>query len=222
MTISILTLFPELFSGVFDQSIIYRAQKKELVDINLVNIRKFSSDKYKTVDDKPYGGGVGMLLRVDVVHKAISFSLKNYKAKKKGGKIKVILLEPSGKLFTQAKARNLSSSNHLIIVCGHYEGIDHRITNFVDEVISIGQYILTGGEIPAMVIADSVIRLLPGVLKKRQATVEESYSDKNILEAPQYTRPSIYMGLKVPQVLLSGNHQQISRWKRKNSKKITD
>ncbi|MBM3283551.1 tRNA (guanosine(37)-N1)-methyltransferase TrmD [Candidatus Gottesmanbacteria bacterium] len=218
MTITILSLFPEVFEEIFSSSILKRAQKKGLVSIIPRNIRDFSLDKHKTVDDRPYGGGVGMIMRVDVVERAINGSrIKNYKSRLKE---KVVLLDPKGRLFNQPMARKFIKLDHLILVCGHYEGIDARISNFVDETISIGKYILTGGEIPAMVITDAIIRLLPGVLIKKQAIINESFSKSNILEAPQYTRPAIYKNLKVPQVLTSGDHKKISIWHKQQTGKL--
>jgi len=208
MKISILTLFPEMFSGPFNQSIIKRAIEKKLVSIDYINIRDFSSDKYKTVDGRPYGGGVGMLLRVDVVDRAIQ--------KVKSQKSKVILLDAGGTPYTQQTARRLSTFDHLILICGHYEGVDDRIRSMIDEEISIGDYVLTGGEIPAMVITDSIVRLLPGVLVKKDATIHESFTE-NLLEYPQFTQPQKYNGMQVPPVLLSGNHQKINEWRQKEA-----
>jgi tRNA (guanine37-N1)-methyltransferase len=217
VTITILTLFPQVFTDIFSTSILGRAQKKGLVKINLVDIRDFATDKHKSVDDTPYGGGPGMIMRVDIMEKAIAFS----KFKKQSSKIKtkerIILLDPAGKRFNQAKAREYAKLDHLILVCGHYEGVDARISHFVDESVSIGEYVLTGGEIPAMVIADSVIRLIPQVLAKKEATIRESYSVGHLLEAPQYTRPREYKGYKVPAVLTSGNHQKIENWQNRQS-----
>jgi len=215
VTITILTLFPQVFTDIFSSSILNRAQKKGLVKINLVDIRDFATDKHKSVDDAPYGGGPGMIMRVDILEKAIAFSkIKNQKSKIKE---RIILLDPAGKRFNQAKAREYAKLDHLILVCGHYEGVDVRISHFVDESISIGEYVLTGGEIPAMVIADSVIRLIPQVLTKKEATIKESYSVGHLLEAPQYTRPRVYKGYKVPAVLTSGNHQKIENWQDRQS-----
>lgn len=211
MIITILTLFPEVFIPLFQSSIIGRALKKKLVKINIVNIRDFSSDKRRSVDDRLYGGGVGMLLRVDILDKAIT----SVKLKKKNLKEKVILLDPKGKIYTQKDARIISKLDHLILICGHYEGVDARINHFVDESLSIGQYVLSGGEVPAMVIADSVIRLIPNVLRRREAVIQESFSRKNILEYLQYTRPANYKSFKVPEVLLSGNHKKIASWREK-------
>lgn len=205
MTISILTLFPDMFAGPFDYSIVKHAKEKGSITINIVNIREFSTDRYKSVDDHPYGGGVGMVMRVDVINRA----LRTLHGKK-------VLLDPRGTTFTQKKARAFAKLDHLILVCGHYEGVDERVKSLVDETISIGDYILTGGELPAMVIVDSVVRLLPGVLKK-QATSNESFSLSDSLEYPQYTRPEEHKGLRVPTVLLSGDHKRIEEWRKNNS-----
>lgn len=216
MLISILTLFPEIFPDILSSSILGRAQDRKLVKINLVNIRDFGLGKHHTVDDKPYGGGVGMVMRVDVVEQAIS----SVKRKALSGKYKekVILLDPKGKQFNENKARNYSKYDHLILVCGHYEGIDERISHFVDEKVSIGDYVLTGGEIPAMVIADAVTRLIPGVLSKKEATLDESFGKDGYLEAPHYTRPPVFKGHKIPTILLSGNHEKIEDWTKSKRK----
>lgn len=211
MKISILTLFPEMFAGPFNYSIIKNAIKKKFVEINFINIRDFGIGRHKIVDDKPYGGGRGMILRADVLEKAIE------KAKIIGcAKQKVVLLDPAGKTFNQKKAIELSRLSHLIFVCGHYEGIDERVKKFVDEVISIGDFVTTGGEIPTMLIVDSVIRLIKNVLPKNVVD-EESFSNsiggKVYLEHPQYTRPKTFKKLIVPKILLSGNHKAIRKWK---------
>ena len=210
MKIDILTLFPKMFKGPFAESILRRAQDKSLVEINIHNLRKWAKDKRKTVDDRPYGGGVGMILRIDVIDAAIS-KLKTLNSK-------IILLDATGKTFTQQKARELVKLDHLILVAGHYEGVDHRVhEHLVDEVISIGDYVLTGGEIPAMVLTDAVVRLIPGVLEKPEATEFESFTHPSVLEHPQYTRPEVYRRWKVPKVLLSGNHKEIEAWRKKKS-----
>lgn len=222
MTITILTLFPEIFKKVLSASILLRAQKKGLLTIRVVNIRDYATDKHKTVDDKPYGGGVGMLLRVDIVERAIAKSKISAKGRSaSGGKIneKVVLLDPAGELFSQSKAGSYARLDHLMLICGHYEGIDQRIHHFVDERISIGNYILTGGEIPSMVIADAVTRLIPNVLAKKEAVAVESHTGDILKEAPQYTRPEIFKGLKVPSVLLSGDHKRIALWRKKHTLK---
>lgn len=212
MKISILTLFPQMFSGPFDFSIINRAKEKGQVEINLVDIRQFGIGKHKIVDDKPYGGGVGMVLRVDILQKAIEATIDKKIAPEFQ---KIILTSASGETYTQKKAEEYSNLRHLIIICGHYEGVDARILEFVDEEISIGSFVLTGGEIPAIAITDSVVRLLKGVLKD-DATELESFSN-NSLEHPQYTRPENFKGLKVPEILLSGNHAKVKDWKEKES-----
>lgn len=211
--IDILTLFPEMFKGPFDESIIKRAQKKGLVEIKIHNLRKWAKDKHKTVDDRPFGGGVGMVLMVEPIDKALK------ELRKKGSR--VILLTPQGKVFHQKKAKKLAGEKHLIFICGHYEGVDERIReHLVDEEISIGDYVLTGGELPAMVVVDTIVRLVPKVLKKEEAIKNESFASKT-LEYPQYTRPASYQGWKVPAVLLSGNHKKIEEWRKKKALKKT-
>lgn len=213
MKFFILTLFPEMFAGPLDLSIIKRAKETSKIEIHIINIRDFSSDAYKSVDDHPYGGGQGMILRVDVVDRALrSIPIKTYK----------ILLDPAGKTYSQHKAVELSKQEAITLVCGHYEGVDERIRSLVDEELSVGDYILTGGEIPAMVVIDSVARLLTGVLKKLRATTDESFSGLDMrLEYPQYTRPLEYQGIMVPDVLTSGNHKKIDEWRENESKKRT-
>lgn len=209
MKIDIITLFPKMFDGPMNESIMWRAQDKKFIDLNIVDMRQFGIDERKTVDDKPYGGGAGMILRVDVIDNALK-SL-NLKPKTKGTKI--VVLDAGGEKFTQKKAYDYSKLNHLVLICGRYEGIDHRVhENFVDDVISIGDYVLTGGEIPAMVITDAVTRLIPNVIKPESLT-EESHSGFDS-EYPQYTRPEDYNGLKVPEVLLTGNHGEIEKWRK--------
>ncbi len=215
MTISILTLFPEMFSSPFAYSIIKNAIAEKKAKINFVDIRDYGIGRHKSVDDKPYGGGLGMVIRVDVLAKAIESAIDKTLRKDEQ---KIILLDPHGKTFNQKKAKQLSKLKHLILVCGHYEGIDQRIEKFIDEKISIGDFVVTGGEIPAMLVADAVIRLLPEVLKKG-ATDTESFSD--YLEYPQYTRPKDYKKLAVPKVLLSGNHAEINNWRKSQSLRIT-
>ena len=215
MKISILTLFPEMFSGPFDHSIVKNAKEKKLVDVNFVNIRNFGIGRHKIVDDKPYGGGHGMILKVDVLEKAITQTKDNQMDKKTQ---KVVLLSPHGKTFSQKKALEFTKLKHLILVCGHYEGIDERAKKFVDEELSIGDFITTGGEIPAMLVTDAVTRLIKGVLKEG-VTSDESFS--SLLEYPQYTKPNTYKNLTVPSILLSGNHGEIKSWRDKISLKTT-
>ncbi len=194
---------------MFAESLISRAQKQKIAKINIHNLRDWAVDKYKTVDDKPFGGGPGMVMKVDVVDRA----LKNFSGHK-------VLLTPQGKKFNQDLAQKLSQQKNLVLICGHYEGYDERIRSLVDEEISIGDYVLTGGEIPAMVIVDSVVRLLPGVVGKEASLQEESFTAGQ-LEYPQYTRPEEYKGKKVPPVLLSGNHAEIKKWRSEQSKTRT-
>jgi tRNA (guanine37-N1)-methyltransferase len=216
MLIDILTLFPEMFVGPFDESIIRRATDKSLVEIKVHNLRDYATDKHHTVDDRPFSGGPGMVLRVDIIDRAIN-AIKS-EARNSKSETKVILLDAGGEKYTQQKAQALSSIEHLILICGHYEGVDHRVhEHLVDEIISIGDYVLTGGELPAMVLTDSVVRLLPGVLGDDQSTVEESHSIPGYLEYPQYTRPEEYNGWKVPKILLSGDHKKIKDWQSKKA-----
>ena len=207
MKFDVLTLFPEMFEPL-KQSIIKRAAEKKLIDIKLVNIRDFSEDKHNKVDDTPYGGGAGMLMKPDVVDRAYN-SVKSENAK-------VIYLTPQGKTLNQKIVKDLSKREHLILLCGHYEGIDQRVLDkIVDEEISIGDYVLTGGELPAMVLIDSVSRYVDGVLSD-ESTDEESFSN-GLLEYPQYTRPEIFDNVKVPDVLISGHHENIRKWRRERS-----
>lgn len=223
MTITVISLFPEMFTPLLSLSILGRAQKKNFVNIKLVNLRDYATDKHKSVDDTPYGGGVGMILRVDVVDRAISEVLKRSKNLKSWS----ILLDPQGTTYTQKKAKSLTKYEHLILLCGHYEGVDERIRSLFDEEISLGDFILTGGEIPAMAIVDSIVRLLPGVLEKENVTENESFSlrssDSNgsLLEYPHYTKPSEYKGLKVPEILLNGHHKHIEEWRGQQSMERT-
>lgn len=207
MKFDVLTLFPEMFEPL-KQSIIKRAVEKDLININLVNIRDFSEDKHNKVDDTPYGGGAGMLMKPDVVDRAYN-SVKTENAK-------VIYLTPQGKQLNQKIVKELSSSEHLILLCGHYEGIDQRVIDkIVDEEISIGDYVLTGGEIPAMVLIDTISRYVDGVLSN-ESTDEESFTN-GLLEYPQYTRPEVFNEVKVPEVLISGHHENIRKWRKEKS-----
>ena len=199
MKFDVLTLFPDMFKSL-DESVIGKAIEKKLIEINLINIRDFSKDKHKKVDDTPYGGGAGMVMKPDVVYDAY-LSVKDEKAK-------VIYLTPQGNVLNQEKVKQLSKNEHLILLCGHYEGIDQRVLDeIVDEEISIGDYVLTGGELPAMVLIDSVSRYIEGVINE-ESIEEESFST-NLLEYPQYTRPEEFRGRKVPDVLISGHHENI-------------
>ena len=216
MQFDVLTLFPEMFN-ILNESIIGRAKEKGLINVNLINIRDFSKNKHKKVDDTPYGGGAGMVIQPDVVYDAYKSVITN---NEKSEKTRVIYMSPQGKKLDQKKVEELSKQEHLILLCGHYEGIDQRVLDsIVDEEISIGDYVLTGGELPAMVLIDSVSRYVEGVLKDG-STTEESFS-QGLLEYPQYTRPEVFEGQQVPEVLRSGNHQMIDKWRREQSLKRT-
>ncbi|SRR5258706_2815424 len=220
MKITILTLFPEMFRGPFNESIVKRGIEKGLVDIEIKNIRDFGNGAHRVVDDKPYGGGIGMVMKVDVLDNAIeNAKIPNLVTAEQ----KVVLLDPRGEKFQQKTAKDFSKLQHLLIVCGHYEGVDERVRDLVDSTISIGDYITTGGEIPAMLITDSVVRLIDGVLKD-DATKHESFrieKNQTLLEYPQYTTPQEYKGKRVPDILLSGNHKNINEWRYSESVKIT-
>lgn len=213
MKITILSLFPEMFEGVFTSSIIKRAIQKELVSIDIINFRDFSEDKHQRVDDYAFGGGPGMLLSVEPIVKALQ-SIEGYESAWK------VLLTPQGVPFKQAISNHYSTLSHLILICGHYEGFDERVRLFVDQELSIGDYVLTGGEIAAMAIVDSTIRLLPDALGKKESFEQDSFYS-GTLEYPQYTRPQEFMGHKVPDVLISGNHQEIDKWRKEQSLKRT-
>lgn len=217
MRIDIITLFPSMFEGPFGTSMLKKAQDNKLVEINFIDLRQFGLGAHKQVDDTPYGGGDGMVLRADVVIPAIEAAM----SKAKGRKSKVLLLTPQGQTYNQQIARKLSKAEHLILVCGHYEGFDERIRKLADYQISIGGYVLTGGEIPAMAVVDSVVRLIPGVLGGESSAAEESFSQGSTLEYPQYTRPENFRGIKVPDVLLSGHHGAIKKWRQQQAAKRT-
>ncbi len=225
MRFDILTIFPEIFKSYFSYSLMARAQKKRLIKIVAHDLRKYAKDKHKTVDDRPYGGGVGMVMKVDVIFNAlgalkkisnfqfpISKQIPNPKSKITNQRARIILMTPQGKAFNQKIARRLAKYDRLILISGRYEGYDERIRKLVDEEISIGDYILTGGELPVMVVMDAVARLVPGVVGKQESLEEESFS-QNFLEYPQYTRPAEFRGGKVPKVLLSGDHKKIREWR---------
>lgn len=222
MQFDIITLFPEMFTSL-SESILLRAQKKGLIEIKLHQLRDYSEDKHHKVDDTPCGGGKGMVLKVDVVDAAINnVEIRNPKSEKK----RTILLSPRGRTYNQDVAKELTNYDNLILICGHYEGFDERVRDLVDEEISIGDYVLTGGEIPAMAIVDSISRLIPGVLAE-DSPQSESFMEKDgdgnyLLEYPQYTRPIEYKGKKVPEVLTSGNHAEIEKWRKSQMKKKRD
>ncbi|AXE60656.1 tRNA (guanosine(37)-N1)-methyltransferase TrmD [[Mycoplasma] phocae] len=207
MKINILTLFPKYFEAFLNESIIAKAIKLGHIEINIIDFRMFSKDKHGKVDDTVYGGGDGMLLQVEPIDLALQQNPNAYK----------ILLSPQGKVFNQQKAHDLSKYQEITLVCGRYEGFDERVLNFVDEELSIGDYVLTGGEIPAMVIAEAVARLVPGVLRKSSHENESFEGEDGLLDYPQYTKPAVYKGLEVPKVLLSGNHALIKKWREENA-----
>lgn len=220
MKITILTLFPEMFAGPFDHSIVKRAKEKGLIELQFVNIRDFGLGKHKVIDDKPFGGGTGMVMRVDVIDAAIQAAKEPSLSKTEQ---QCFLLDARGKTYNQTMATELSKLKHLMLLCGHYEGVDERVRTLVDGTISIGDFILTGGEIPAMLIVDSVSRLVAGVLKQ-DATTYESFSEHSgqpLLEYPQYTLPREYNGMQVPDILLNGNHKKIDEWKKEQAKEVT-
>lgn len=210
MMFTILTLFPAMFSSPLDESVIRRARDKGLVSFNVVNIRDYAHDIHRTCDDAPYGGGPGMVMKVEPMCAAIEYVAQAY------GRPWVILLSPQGRPFSQAKAVHLARRGHVCLLCGRYEGVDERILSLVDEEISIGDYVLSGGEIPALAVIDAVVRQVPGVLGNDRSNLDESFTG-HILEYPQYTRPDTFMGMDVPSVLLSGNHEEIRKWRRKEA-----
>lgn len=216
MRIDIITIFPKMFSPVLDESIIKRAQTKGKLIIQVHDLRAFTRDKHRKVDDRPFGGGAGMVMCAEPIFNAVETILKKQKQGGRGQK-RIILLSPQGRTFTQSLAGNFVKYKHLILICGHYEGIDDRVREFLaDEEISIGDYILTGGELPAMVLTDAVVRLIPGVLGDRNSLNFESF-EGNVLEYPHYTRPADFRGMRAPEVLLSGDHAKIESWRRELS-----
>jgi len=233
MRIDILTIFPKMFAPILNESIIKRAQAKGKVEIFVHNLRDFSVDKHRKVDDRPFGGGPGMVMRPEPIFRAVEYILRyascvmrhaskgRHKTQDTRHKTQIILLSPQGKRLNQKIAKKLSRCKHLIFICGHYEGVDERVRKrLVNEEISIGDYVLTGGELPAMVVVDCVVRLIPGVLGEKKSLHFESF-EGNLLEYPQYTRPANYKGMRVPPVLFSGNHKKIEEWRKKQAIKIT-
>jgi tRNA (guanine37-N1)-methyltransferase len=217
MKIQIVTLFPEMFEGVLNSSMLWKAQKEKLVEYKLINLRDFGIGPRKQVDDTPYGGGDGMVLRPEPLFAAVEA------AKKNDSDAQVLLMTPRGQAFTQEVAREFASAeSSLIIICGRYEGYDERITSLVDKQVSVGEYVLTGGELPAMIVLDAVTRLIPGVLGGETSAALESFSKEGEIEHPHYTRPEEFRGLKVPEVLLSGNHAEIQKWRAHQSKQIKE
>lgn len=226
MTFHIITIFPRIFDSYFNESILKRAQKNKLINIKIHNLRDWTADKHKTVDDSPFGGGAGMVMKIEPLYKAISSVILEGAKRPIGSranKRKIILLSAKGKTWNQKMAKTHAKLDNIILICGRYEGVDERITKFIDEEISIGDYVLTGGEIGAMAIVDSITRLLPGALGNADSAKFESHSMPGVLEYPQYTRPEIFTAngkkLRVPKVLLSGNHKKIEEWRSKKSKR---
>ncbi len=212
MRIDILTLFPNMVKGPLEESILKRAQKKGLVKINVLNIRSFTHNKHRTADDASYGGGAGMVLKPEPIFEALESVKKS--------DVRVVLMTPQGKRFDQAIAKGLSREKHLIFICGHYEGIDERVKRIVTDEISIGDYVLTGGELASLVVIDALVRLLPGVLGKEESIICDSFYS-GLLDYPHYTRPRVFHGMEVPSVLLSGDHEKIRLWRRAESIKRT-
>ena len=214
MVFDVITIFPALLTSYFEESILKRAIKDKKIKVNFHNLRDWTADKHRTVDDTPYGGGAGMVMKIEPLFKAIRA------IKKKNKKTLVILLSAGGKLFNQKKAKSYLKYEQIILICGRYEGVDQRVAQYLcDEEISIGKYILTGGELPAAVIMDSVTRLIPGVLGNKESLLDESYLKDNQTEYPQYTKPEIFNKWQVPSVLLSGDHAKIKEWKEKHKRK---
>jgi tRNA (guanine37-N1)-methyltransferase len=209
-----LTIFPDIFTSYLNESILKRAQKAKKVVFAAHDIRAFATDKHRTVDDRPYGGGVGMVMKIEPLVAALQ-------AVPKKKKRRVLLMSAKGSIFTQADAKRLSKYDQVILICPRYEGVDERIVEYIDEEVSIGEFVLTGGELPAMIIADAVTRLLPGVLGKDESSVDESHSTKGQLEYPHYTRPEVFQKKSVPKELLSGNHKDIATWRNAQRKKVS-
>ena len=217
MRFHIMTLFPEIFNSYMDESIMKRAVEKGIIDVHIYNIRDFSNNKHKKVDDYPFGGGAGMVMTPQPIYDTYKHIITTHNINNPS----VIYLTPKGKVYNQSIAKQLSLKEDIILLCGHYEGIDERIIDLiVTDEISIGDYVLTGGELPALIMIDSISRLIPGVLNQEESFEEESFKD-NLLEYPHYTRPRDFEGLKVPEVLLSGNHKKIDEWRREESIRIT-
>jgi tRNA (guanine37-N1)-methyltransferase len=221
MKFHLLSIFPSIFDSYLNESILRRASDKKIVKFYTHNLRDWTNDKHKTVDDAPYGGGAGMLMKIEPLYKALN-AIKKINKKIKPSKRKIILLSAAGKTWNQTMAKKYSKLDEIIFICGRYEGVDARIKNFIDEEISVGDYVLTGGELPALTIIDSITRLIPGVLGNKESVIEESHSESGLTEYPQYTRPEIFIAnkkkYKVPSILLSGDHKKIKDWQKKNQK----
>ncbi len=239
MRFSVITIFPDLISHYVNESILKRAQKKKLIKVKAIDLRDFATDKHQKVDDTPYGGGPGMVLKVEPIYRALQALALSSRAKRSGAegslkqcdKIKIVVLDPAGKKFDQKMAKRFSKLDNLVLICGRYEGFDERVYKFVDEKVSIGDYVLSGGELPALVVLETVARLVPGVMGNPASLDEETFNMKtkkqknkktlgenvDVVEYPQYTRPEKFMNMKVPKILLSGNHKKIEEWRRKLS-----
>ena len=221
MKFQAISIYPKIFESYLGEGILKRALDNNLIDFKAHDLRNWSTDNYKSVDDTPYGGGAGMLMKIDIIYQALQAIKKNSKIKKE--KRKIILLSASGQTWNQALAQKYSQLEEVVFICGRFEGVDARISNFIDEEISIGDYVLTGGELPALVIMDSITRLLPGSLGNKISALDESHSEPGVLEYPQYTKPAIFKAgrkeYKVPDILLSGDHAKIAKWRQQNQKK---
>jgi len=218
MKFHIITIFPKMLDSYIHESILKRAQEEKLIEINMYDLRDWTNDKHRTVDDSPYGGGAGMVMKIEPLYQALM------DVKKKAPNAKVVLLSPRGRTWNQQLVKEYSQVDEIILICGRYEGVDERLLNYIDEQISIGDYVLTGGELGAAVMIDSLSRLVPGVLGNNESSVEESHSTPGQLEYPQYTRPEVFTDsdgqvCKVPDVLMSGNHKEIETWRKKQMKK---
>ncbi len=224
MKFNLITIFPQIFDSYLNEGILKRAALKKIVKYKIHNLRDYTNDKHKTVDDTPYGGGAGMLMKIEPLYKALN-TIKKLSGKNKIKKRKVLLMSAAGKNWNQSLAKKYSKLEEIVIICGRYEGVDARIKHFIDEEISVGDYVLTGGELPALTIIDSITRLIPGVLGNKESIIEESHSEEGITEYPQYTRPEIFkVGNKkypIPKILLSGDHKKIKQWRedKKQTKK---
>ena len=214
MIFTVLTLFPGIFDSPLKESITKKAIEKGLISFNIINIRDFADDAHKTCDDAPYGGGPGMVMKIEPIYRAMNHLEKTV------GRPRYVLLSPQGRIFDEDTAIRYARSKHLCLVCGRYEGLDERVLNLVDEEVSIGDYVLSGGEIPALVLIDAITRCIPGVLGNEQSSIDESFGG-GLLEYPQFTRPDIFMDMEVPPVLLSGNHEEIRKWRRREALKKT-
>lgn len=219
MKFHIITIFPQILDSYFSCSIIKRARERKLIDIQTHNLRDFSNDKHRKVDDTPYGGGAGMILKIEPIHRCVQFIKSKIKNNQSKSRCRTVLFSAKGKKYSQKEAARLAKYENLILICGRYEGVDERVARHVaDEEISVGEYVLTGGEIPAMILVDSITRLIPGVLGNAKSVEDDSHSRKGYLEFPQYTKPEVYNQWRAPKILLTGNHGKIAKWRKSKSK----